>query len=60
MFNHALHIHTSCWCVPALETLKEIDKLDLQHKQIKVTRQYGNMRAIDFETPKQSLTFIKR
>ena len=44
-----------------LETLKEIDKLDLQHKQIKgVTRQYGNMGAIDFETPKQSLTFIKK
>ena len=44
----------------ALETLKEIDKLDLQHKQIKgVTRQYGNMGAIDFET-KQSLTFIKK
>ena len=47
--------------VQLLETLKEIDKLDLQHKQIKgVTRQYGNMGAIDFETPKQSLTFIKK
>ena len=44
-----------------VETLKEIDKLDLQHKQIKgTTRQYGCMGAIDFETPKQSLTFIKK
>ena len=62
MFNHGFtYSGHPVGCAAALETLKEIDKLDLQHKQIKgVTRQYGNMGAIDFETPKQSLTFIKR
>ena len=38
-----------------------LDKIEFNHKQIKgVTRQFGCMGAIDFETPKQSLTFIKR
>ena len=62
MFNHGFtYSGHPVGCAAALETLKEIDKLDLQHKQIKgVTRQYGNMGAIDFETPKQSLTFIKK
>ena len=62
MFNHGFtYSGHPVGCAAALETLKEIDKLDLQHKQIKgVTRQYGNMGAIDFETPKQSLTFIQR
>ena len=33
----------------------------LDHKKIKgATRQYGCMGAIDFETPKQSLTIIKK
>ena len=62
MFNHGFtYSGHPVGCAAALETLKEIDKLDLQHKQIKgVTRQFGNMGAIDFETPKQSLTFIKK
>ena len=62
MFNHGFtYSGHPVGCSAALETLKEIDKLDLQHKQIKgVTRQFGNMGAIDFETPKQSLTFIKK
>ena len=62
MFNHGFtYSGHPVGCAAALETLTEIDKLDLQHKQIKgVTRQYGNMGAIDFETPKQSLTFIKK
>ena len=62
MFNHGFtYSGHPIGCAAALETLKEIDKLDLKHKQIKgVTRQYGNMGAIDFETPKQSLTFIKK
>ena len=62
MFNHGFtYSGHPMGCAAALETLKEIDKLDLEHKQIKgVTRQFGNMGAIDFETPKQSLTFIKR
>ena len=62
MFNHGFtYSGHPVGCAAALETLKEIDKLDLEHKQIKgVTRQFGNMGAIDFETPKQSLTFIKK
>ena len=62
MFNHGFtYSGHPIGCAAALETLKEIDKLDLKHKQIKgVTRQYGCMGAIDFETPKQSLTLIKR
>jgi len=62
MFNHGFtYSGHPVGCAAALETLKEIDKLDLKHRQIKgVTRQFGNMGAIDFETPKQSLTFIKK
>ena len=62
MFNHGFtYSGHPVGCAAALETLKEIDKLDLEHKQIKgVTRQFGNMGALDFETPKQSLTFIKK
>ena len=48
-------------CAAGLETLKELDKLELNHVQIKTaTRQTGCMGTIDFETPKQSLTFIKK
>ena len=62
MFNHGFtYSGHPVGCAAALETLKEIDKLDLEHKQINgVTRQFGCMGAIDFETPKQSLTFIKK
>ena len=62
MFNHGFtYSGHPIGCAVALETLKEIDKLDLEHKQINgITRQYGCMGAIDFETPKQSLTFIKK
>ena len=62
MFNHGFtYSGHPVGCAAALETLKEIDKLDLEHRKIKgVTRQFGNMGAIDFETPKQSLTFIKK
>lgn len=62
MFNHGFtYSGHPVGCVAALETLKEIDKLDLKHKQINgITRQYGCMGAIDFETPRQSLTFIKK
>ncbi len=62
MFNHGFtYSGHPVGCAAALEVLKEIDKLDLKHKQIKgATRQFGNMGAIDFETPKQSLTFIKK
>ena len=62
MFNHGFtYSGHPVGCAAALETLKELDKIELNHKQIKgVTRQFGCMGAIDFETPKQSLTFIKR
>ena len=62
MFNHGFtYSGHPVGCAAALETLKEIDKLELEHKQINgVTRQYGCMGAIDFETPRQSLTFIKK
>lgn len=62
MFNHGFtYSGHPIGCAVALETLKEIDKLDLEHKQINgITRQYGCMGAIDFETPRQSLTFIKK
>ena len=62
MFNHGFtYSGHPVGCAAALETIKEIDKLDLKHKQIKgATRQFGCMGAIDFETPKQSLTFIKK
>ena len=61
MFNHGFtYSGHPVGCAAALETLKELDKIDLNHKQIDgVTRQYGCMGAIDFESPKQSLTFIK-
>jgi len=62
MFNHGFtYSGHPVGCAAALKTIKEIDKLDLKHKQIKgATRQFGCMGAIDFETPKQSLTFIKK
>ena len=65
MFNHGFtYSGHPVGCAAALEVLKEIDKRSewlLEHKKIKgVTRQYGCMGAIDFETPKQSLTFIKK
>ena len=61
MFNHGFtNSGHPVGCAAALETLKEIDKLELNHKQTDLaTRQFGCMGAIDFETPKQSLTFIK-
>ena len=62
MFNHGFtYSGHPVGCAAALETIREIDKLDLEHKQINgITRQYGCMGAIDFETPRQSLTFIKK
>ena len=62
MFNHGFtYSGHPVGCAAALETIREIDKLDLEHIQIKgATRQFGCMGAIDFETPKQSLTFIKK
>ena len=65
MFNHDFtYSGHPVGCAAALETLKEIDNRHewlLDHKKIKgATRQYGCMGAIDFETPKQSLTFIKK
>ena len=62
MFNHGFtYSGHPIGCAAALETLKEVDKLQLNHFQTDVaTRQYGCMGAIDFETPKQSLTFIKK
>ena len=62
MFNHGFTFSGHpVGCAAALETLKEIEKLDLKHQQVKgITRQIGCMGAVDFETPKQSLTFIKK
>jgi len=65
MFNHGFtYSGHPVGCAAALEVLKEIDRRSewlLEHKQIKgATRQYGCMGAIDFDTPKQSLTFIKK
>ena len=65
MFNHGFtYSGHPVGCAAALEVLKEIDRRSewlLEHKQINgATRQYGCMGAIDFETPKQSLTFIKK
>ena len=62
MFNHGFtYSGHPIGCAAANAMLNELDKIDLQHKQIKgITRQYGCMGAIDFETPKQSLTFIKK
>jgi len=62
MFNHGFtYSGHPVGCAAALETLKELDKIELNHKQTDLaTRQFGCMGAIDFETPKQSLTFIKK
>ena len=62
MFNHGFtYSGHPVGCAAALETLKELDKIELNHKQTELaTRQFGCMGAIDFETPKQSLTFIKK
>ena len=62
MFNHGFtYSGHPVGCAAALETLRELDKIELNHKQTDLaTRQFGCMGAIDFETPKQSLTFIKK
>jgi len=62
MFNHGFtYSGHPIGSAVALETLNQIKKTNLDHIQIKsATRQYGCMGAIDFETSKQSLTFIKK
>ena len=62
MFNHGFTFSGHpVGCAAGLETIKEIEKLELNHAQINgVTRQQGCMGAIDFATPKQSLTFIRK
>jgi|TARA_B110000858_G_scaffold123962_1_gene141395 putrescine aminotransferase len=52
-------------CAAALATLKELEKtstisFDLKLKYVKKHRQIGCMGAIDFETTRESLKFIKK
>tara|TARA_B100000959_G_C14945155_1_gene609535 strand:+ start:630 stop:1742 length:1113 start_codon:yes stop_codon:yes gene_type:complete len=65
MFNHGFtYSGHPVGCAAANAVLNELDKIDLNHDRFDIRldnhRQVGCMGAIDFETPKESLTFIKK
>ena len=68
MFNHGFTFSGHpVGCSAGFATLNELENrnpiipdFDLRLENVKEHRQIGCMGAIDFETPKQSLTFIKK